>query len=185
MLVHVPAQVVSHRHPTFQNLPTSHIPSHLSRHARVAVSMAHSFPYHSTGVLRQHTPAHGSCPGCHSSSCLGSHPCSRPAHGHSERGFTGPGKSGPNGRDIRGGGGEEQAPMQAHQAAPTGVPRYRGRLVGRPVRILQVREDLRMPFEQGRSLIPFQVGTHDWRQPFQGWKEQRQDMTTSSGPHTF
>ena len=45
--------------------------------------------------------------------------------------------------------------------------------------LLQVGEDLRMPVEQGQPLIPSQVGTHDWRQPFQGWKEQRQDMTTS------
>lgn len=28
------------------------------------------------------------------------------------------------------------------------------------------------------------MGTHDWRQPFQGWKEQRQDMTTSEVPTT-
>lgn len=51
--------------------------------------------------------------------------------------------------------------------------------------VLQVPgEDARMPVEQGRPLIPSQVGTHDWRQPFQGWKEQRQDMTTSEVPTT-
>lgn len=96
--------------------PSNFAPSHLSRHARVAASMA----------IPSRAIRPGFCDSTHLHTVvapvsivqfilprpLPMRAASTYPGGHSERGFIGPGESGPSGRDIRGGGGEERAPMQ-------------------------------------------------------------------------